>query len=147
MTTSHFYQVPWRTIISKVRKMVDLDRIHKCIDWNGQDSLYYLNTCIGHCKYSSCFLRMFTHNYGSPINQIPLSNMENVAHNFFCAIGCYTPKPQNLHQCDNTHSPMDLGNIAFPKSFSCKSLQGSNFCIMPTIFHCFSTWNLHSKLW
>jgi hypothetical protein len=28
----------WRTIISKVTKMVDLDRSHKCMGWNGHES-------------------------------------------------------------------------------------------------------------
>ncbi len=35
----HFYQVPQKTIILKVTKMVDLDKSHKCMGWNGLDSL------------------------------------------------------------------------------------------------------------
>jgi hypothetical protein len=38
-TTNHFYQVPPRTIIFKVTKMVDLDKSRKCMGWNGQDFL------------------------------------------------------------------------------------------------------------
>jgi len=36
---SHFYQLPWRTIISKVTKLVDLDTSCKSMGWNGHDSL------------------------------------------------------------------------------------------------------------
>jgi len=36
---SWFYQVTRGTIISKVTKIVDLDKSRKCMGWNGQDSL------------------------------------------------------------------------------------------------------------
>jgi hypothetical protein len=39
--TSHFYEVPWRTIISKITKMVDLDTSCKNMGWNGHDSLHW----------------------------------------------------------------------------------------------------------
>jgi len=31
--------VPWRIVVFKVTKMVDLDKNHKCMGWNGHDSL------------------------------------------------------------------------------------------------------------
>jgi hypothetical protein len=37
---SHLYdQVPWRIVVFKVTKMVDLDKNHKRMGWNGHDSL------------------------------------------------------------------------------------------------------------
>jgi hypothetical protein len=39
VTNSHFYHMSQRTITSKVAKMVDLEKNHKHMSWNGQDSL------------------------------------------------------------------------------------------------------------
>ncbi len=63
VATNHFYQVPRSPVISKVARMVDLDKSRKRMGWNGQDSLQCNLTLLNELLlllFFSCFKLWFT---------------------------------------------------------------------------------------